>query len=132
MTKTVARSLVESMQEGLSDPRDARGVRHPFAGLVSLTLLGLLCRQMDFLSISRWASDHWDKLREPLGFTFDYAPHNTTLSRACARFDLDEFRKALFGWLLGLVDMPEPLSVAVDGKTSRQSHDCPDGDPIHV
>src|SRR3954469_21316448 len=105
MTAIVADSLLGAMQE-LPDPRKRRGVRHPFAGLVSLTLLGLLCRQMDFLSISRWASDHWDSLKEPLGFSKAYAPHNTTLSRACARFDLDEFRKALFDWLLGLVELP--------------------------
>jgi hypothetical protein len=128
MTAIIADSLLGAMQE-LPDPRKRR--RHPFAGLVSLTLLGLLCRQMDFLSIARWADDHWQQLRGPLGFTFDYAPHNTTLSRACARFDLDTFRRSLFAWLLGLVEMPEPLVAAVDGKTSKQSHDA-DGDPIHV
>src|SRR5262249_3101218 len=116
-------SLLDAMRR-LTDPRDRRGVRHPFAGLLALTLLGLLCRQPDFLAIARWAKAHWGQLRGPLGFTRGYGPHNTTLSRACARFCLEEFRRALFAWLLRLVELPEPLVAAVDGKTSRQSHDA--------
>jgi hypothetical protein len=130
MSGPIPGSLLDALQQ-LSDPRDPRGVRHPFSGLVALTLLGLLCRQPDFLSIARWADDHWDQLRGPLGFTFDYAPHNTTLSRACARFSLEEFRRALFAWLLELLDLPERLVAAVDGKTSKQSRDAA-GDPTHV
>jgi hypothetical protein len=123
-------SLLDAMRR-LTDPRKPRGVRHPFSGLLSLTLLGLLCRQPDFLTIARWADDHWDRLRGPLGFTRDYAPHNTTLSRACAAFCVGEFRAAVMGWLLDLAGGPDPLAAAVDGKTSKQSRDD-DGDPIHV
>jgi hypothetical protein len=113
----------------LTDPRKRRGVRHPFPALLSLTLLGLLCRQPDFLSIARWAHDHWDRLRDALGFTRRHAPHNTTLSRACARFSLDEFRGAVMAWLLELA--ARPTTAAVDGKTSKQSHDA-HGDPLHL
>jgi hypothetical protein len=130
MSLAASDSLLAAMQR-LTDPRKRRGRRHPFAGLLSLTLLGLLCRQSDFLSIARWADDHWDELRGPLGFTFAYAPHNTTLSRACARFSLAEFRQALFDWLLALLELPDRLVAAVDGKTSKQAHD-EKGDPIHV
>jgi hypothetical protein len=115
----------------LTDPRKRRGVRHPFAALLSLTLLGLLCRQPDFLSIARWAADHWGRLRDALGFTRRRAPHNTTLSRACARFRLDEFRAAVMAWLLELAGGPQPATAAVDGKTSKQSRDA-DGDPLHL
>lgn len=130
MPATVSGSLLAALEQ-LTDPRHRRGVRHPFPGLLALTLLGLLCRQADFLSIARWAADHWEQLREPLGFTRDYAPHNTTLSRACARFSLAEFQHAWWGWLLTVVDPATPLTVAVDGKTSKQAHDTA-GDPLHV
>ena len=130
MSRAACDSLLSAMQR-LTDPRQRRGRRHPFSGLLSLTLLGLLCRQPDFLSIARWAGDHWDKLKGPLGFTRDYAPHNTTLSRACARFCVAEFRRALFGWLLSLLELPDLLAAAVDGKTSKQSYD-ERGHPLHV
>src|SRR3954465_10116392 len=48
-------SLLNAFQQ-LTDPRDPRGVRHPFAGLLAVTFLGLLSRQPDFASIARWAS----------------------------------------------------------------------------
>jgi DDE_Tnp_1-associated len=123
-------SLLAAMRR-LTDPRKPRGVRHPFAALLALTLLGLLCRQPDFLSIARWADDHWGRLRDALGFTRRRAPHNTTLSRACARFSLEEFREAVLAWLPELAGQPRVKAAAVDGKTSKQSRDA-DGDPIHL
>jgi hypothetical protein len=114
----------------LSDPRHRRGVRHPFAGLLALTFLGLLCRQADFAAIARWAKRHWAELAGPLGFTRRYAPHATTLSRAAARYSVAEFRAALADWLAGLLADTE-LVAAVDGKTSKQARDA-DGHPIHV
>jgi hypothetical protein len=46
-----------------TDPRDPRGVRHPFAGLLALAFLGLLSRQPDFASIARWAKRHGTVLK---------------------------------------------------------------------
>jgi len=114
----------------LTDPRHRRGVRHPFAALLALTFLGLLCRQPDFASIARWARRHWGELRGPLGFTRDYAPHATTLSRAAARYSVAEFRAALAAWLAGVLPDGD-LTAAVDGKTSKQAKGDDDR-PIHV
>lgn len=114
----------------LTDPRHRRGVRHPFAGLLSVVFLGLLCRHPDFASIARWARRHWAVLREAFGLTRPYAPHATTYSRAAAAFSVDEFRGAVAGWLARVV-ADGPVAAAVDGKTSKQAHD-PDGSPIHV
>lgn len=130
MSNPVCLSLLDAMQR-LTDPRKRRGVRHPYSAMLALTLLGLLCRQSDFTSIARWARQHWHKLQGPLGFTREYAPHGTTLGRACARYRAAEFSSALLGWLRGLLDPALPLTAAVDGKTSKQAHDA-EGDPIHV
>ena len=54
---------------GLSDSRKRWGTRHPFAGVLALTFLGLLCRQTDFATIARWAKAHRDLPREPPGLT---------------------------------------------------------------
>lgn len=130
MADPVCLSLLDAMQK-LTDPRQRRGVRHPYSSLLGLTLLGLLCRQSDFTSIARWAKQHWDKLAGPLGFTRPYAPHGTTVGRACAGYRAAEFAAALLGWLRALLGPATPLAAAVDGKTSKQAHDA-DGDPVHL
>lgn len=124
-----ADSLLSAFQQ-LTDPRDRRGVRHPFAGLLAVAFLGLLSRQSDFASIARWAKRHWAVLKPAFGLTRTYAPHETTYSRVAARFSVEEFRNALALWL-SRVRTVAPITAAVDGKTSKQADDA-DGDPVHV
>src|SRR5687768_13486534 len=129
MTPPPAASLLDALST-LVDPRHRRGRRHPFASVLALTFLGLLCRKADFASLARWARQHWPSLREPLGFTRPYAPHATTYSRIAARFSLEQFQSALCRWIAGL-PRPSPRVAAVDGKTSKQGYDA-HGEPIHM
>jgi hypothetical protein len=128
MTPT-ADSLLSVFQQR-TDPRDPRGVRHPFAGLLAVVFLGLLSRQCDFASIARWAKRHGSVLKPAFGLTYRCGPHATTYSRAAALFSVDQFRSALARWLSGAMSAA-PVTAAVDGKTSKQA-DSDDGDPIHV
>jgi DDE_Tnp_1-associated len=121
-------SLLDAVAR-IDDPRQPRGVRHPFTGLLALTFLGLLGRQADFANIQRWAQDHWRVLKEALGFTRKKPPHATTLRRALAKFSLEQFRDAFAGWLVSWPGTAAAVVVAVDGKTSRQGHDAA-GDPV--
>jgi hypothetical protein len=129
MSLTSTDSLLSAFQQ-LTDPRDPRGVRHPFAGLLAVVFLGLLSRQPDFASIARWAKRHWAALKPAFGLTRAYAPHETTYSRAAALFSVEEFRAALARWLSGVMT-DSPTAAAVDGKTSEQADDA-QGDPVHV
>ena len=125
-------SLFDALRQ-IDDPRKARGVRYPYTSLLALTFLGLLCRQTDMAGLQRWAKDHWQTLKGPLGFTRKKPPHATTISRAAATFSLGQFRDAFARWVTSLPRAPEAvaIAVAVDGKTSKQGHD-PDGDPVHM
>jgi hypothetical protein len=123
-------SLFDALSQ-IADPRKARGVRHPYTSLLALTFLGLLCRQTDMAGLQRWAEDHWQTLKGPLGFTRKRPPHATTISRAAAKFSLGQFRDAFARWVRSLPGAPEAVTVAVDGKTSKQGHDA-DGEPIHM
>lgn len=123
-------SLVAAFS-GVADPRQRRGVRHPFSGILGLVLVGLVCRLSDFASLQRWAARHWHLLRRPLGFTRHKPPHPTTLSRTLAKFSLEEFQAAFSEWLQGVMADRTALVVAVDGKTSKQGFD-PQGDPIQM
>ncbi len=130
MSSPTADSLLAAFGR-ITDPRDRRGVRHPFDSLLALTFLGLLCRQVDIAAIARWAKHNWRQLREPLGFTRSYAPHSTTLIRAAACYRVEQFREALALWLAAVLAEDGPTVAAVDGKTSKQAFDR-DGHPIHV
>lgn len=115
----------------IDDPRQPRGVRHPFTAILALAFLGLLCRETDFACLQRWAADHWRVLKPALGFTRKRPPHATTISRALARFSLEQFRDAFAQWLVSLPQTAAAVAVAADGKTSKQGHDA-HGDPIHM
>jgi DDE_Tnp_1-associated len=115
----------------IDDPRQARGVRHPFASILTLAFLGLLGRQVDMACLQRWAEDYWRSLKKPLGFDRKRPPHATTISRALARFSLEQFRGAFARWLITLPQTAGATAVAADGKTSKQGHDA-QGDPVHM
>lgn len=116
----------------ISDPRKKRGVRHPFHGVVSLVFLGLLGRITEMAVLVRWADAHWEDLREPLGFTREKPPCDTTISRILAKLSLAEFQQAFSMWLkLALVDHQERWTAAIDGKTCRQGLDA-DGSPVQM
>lgn len=125
---TPTRSLLEELRR-IEDPRFARGVRYPFAGLIGLVLLALICRQTDFAAMARWIKHHWAKLAGPLGIDRPEAPHQTTLSRAAERLSVAEFRAAMLAWLARVLAEPDGVA-AVDGKTSKQAYTR--NGPLHM
>jgi hypothetical protein len=130
----VASSLgrLEAVFSKVSDPRKARGVRHPFSGIVSLVFLGLLGRITEMAVVVRWANANWEELKEPLGFTRDKPPCSSTISRALAGLSLDEFREAFGLWLnTALADQEGRWAAAVDGKTCRQGLGA-DSSPVQM
>jgi len=116
----------------LTDPRKARGVRHPFQGIVALVFLGLLARITEMAVLVRWATAHWEELREPLAFTRPRPPCDTTISRVLAKLSLAEFRQAFSGWLRSVLsDGQARWIAAVDGKVCRQGL-AADGSPAQM
>ena len=124
---------LESLAEVFSqvpDPRHARGIRHPAQGMLALVFLGLLARIREMAVLQRWAKTHWDELREPLGFDREEPPHATTISRTIAACQLSKFSEAFLAWVKTVVP-DQPLTVAVDAKTSCQGIDT-DGQPVQL
>ena len=115
----------------VTDPRRAQGKRHPLASILALVFLGLLGRIREMAVLQRWAKINWDQLCEPLGFDREAPPHATTISRALSRCTVGEFAMAFYVWLRQVVLPDQPLTVAVDGKTSCQGIDT-DGEPVQL
>lgn len=122
-------SLAEVFAQ-VPDPRRARGIRHPAQGMLALVFLGLLARIREMAVLQRWAKTHWQTLREPLGFNREKPPHATTFSRTIAGCDLSKFSEAFLAWVKTVVP-DQPLTVAVDAKTSCQGIDT-DGQPVQL
>jgi hypothetical protein len=114
----------------VKDHRDPRGRRHPLPAILSLVFFGLLARIRELAVLQRWAEVNWDLLKEPLGFTRDKPPHATTISRAIAACQVQEFDEAFRDWLKAYLP-DEPFLAAVDAKTSRQGIDS-DGQPVQL
>lgn len=114
----------------VQDPRKPRGVRHPMESILALVFLGLLARIREMEKLKRWATEHWDQLREPLGFDREKPPHPTTISRSLAKCDLSSFAGAFQNWIQQVLP-DEPFEAAVDAKTSCQGIDT-DGDPVQL
>ena len=122
-----AESLFQCLEQ-VSDPRMARGVRHPFQAILRLTLLGLVCGQTTMAHIALFARMHWLVLKEPLGFLRDQPPHATTISRTLAGVSHEQLHGALTGWVAQVAGDQE-LNASVDGKWAKQSGDA-NGNPL--
>jgi hypothetical protein len=126
-----AQSLLEVFSR-LEDPRCRRGVRHPFAGMVVLMLLGMLARIREMEVLVRWATVHWGQLGDALGFDRDQPPCATTISRTLAKCRVADFQAAWAAWLQACVTEASTNGVvAVDGKTTKQGLDD-NGSPLHM
>ena len=129
-TATSLHALAVAIQS-VPDPRSKQGVSHPFAGLLALVLLGLTARKIYMSHIVEWAKYHWEELKEPLGFDSEKPPSDTTISRALAKLSLKDFQKAMTTFFQFLLAEQNHLTVAVDGKTSKQFR-LADGGAIHM
>ena len=125
--EAAAQSLFHCLEQ-IPDPRQARGVRHPFQAILRLTLLGLVSGQTTMAHIAWYGRLHWETLRSAfggLGFVRDQAPHATTRSRTLAGVPLAgvplaQLQQAVSDWVAGLAS-DQARSAAVDGKWAKQS-----------
>ena len=115
--------------KSVPDPRSKQGVSHPFAGLLTLVLLGLTARQIYLSHIVEWTKHHWEEIKRPLGFKSEKPPSNTTLSRALAKLTLKDFQQAMTDFFRFLLAEQRNLTAAVDGKTSKQFQGA---DPVSI
>ena len=76
MTRISSCQLVDMLAE-VPDPRKKKGLRHPLASMLALTVVGLLCGQRSYTQIAKWARLH-PALRNALGFTAKQTPAAST------------------------------------------------------
>ena len=121
----------------LRDPRQSWKVVYPLPEVLLTVLAGTIAGAEDFVEIRRWAKLHVDFLRRFLPFASGIPSHDT-LNDIMNAIDGELFCTCFTQWVSSLgrmADNPDtgPEVVAVDGKTSRRTHDrARDRNPLHL
>jgi len=115
----------------LDDPRQAWKVVYPLPEVLLTVLCATMAGAEDFVEIERWANKKLDFLRRFLPFT-QGVPSHDTLNDVINALPAEDFQACFVAWAEGLRD-DDPEIVAIDGKTSRRSHNRDKGqNPLHL
>jgi predicted transposase YbfD/YdcC len=115
----------------IEDPRDVRRISHPLSEVLLLVVCGTIADCDDYEHIAEWGAAHLEFLRQHLPYK-DGVPGGRWLTILMNRINPALFQAAFTAWVRAA--WPErPEFVAIDGKTSRRSHDRAVGaEPIHL
>ncbi len=115
----------------LKDPRQQWRVIYPLREILLLVLSATLSGMEDFVEIRLWGKQRLDFLRRFLPFERGIPAHDT-LNDVMNAIDEELFKSCFASWVETLREQ-EPDIIAIDGKTSRRSHDRGRGrDPLHM
>ena len=115
----------------VEDPRDVRRISHRLDEILLLVVCGTIADCDDYEDIAAWGAAHLDFLRRHLPYA-NGIPGERWLTILMNRINPGLFAAAFAGWVRE--SWPDKASlVAIDGKTSRRSHDRSAGAaPLHL
>lgn len=130
----VPRSRLAALLEHFSaveDPRDVRRILHPLPEILLLVVCGTIADCDDYEDIAAWGEAHLDFLRQHLPYAHG-VPGERWLTILMNRINPALFSAAFADWVRE--SWPDKAGlVAIDGKTSRRSHDRSAGaPPLHL
>jgi predicted transposase YbfD/YdcC len=115
----------------IDDPREPWRVAHPLPEVLLLVVCGTIADCDDYEGIAEWGETHVDFLRRFLPFHYG-VPGARWLTILMNRIDPALFSDAFMSWVREAWPQHADL-VAIDGKTSRRSHDRAAGRaPLHL
>src|SRR3954453_18299205 len=102
--------------QGIPDPRQASGRRHPLAAILALRCAAMLAGCASLLAIAEWGRDPHAgaPLAQQLGFTRERTPCVATLHRVFRRLDVAAFERAVSAW-------GQALIAALPGEHGREA-----------
>src|SRR4051794_17781106 len=133
-SKVTKRPLIEHFS-ALEDPRQIWKVVYPLPEIMLLVLCATLAGAEDFVEARLWGVKNLDFLRRFLPFNDGLPSHDTLndpLNDVINALDPALFKTCFLAWAGGLRDAGPDL-VAIDGKTSRRTHDRRKArEPLHL
>jgi predicted transposase YbfD/YdcC len=116
---------LESIFAQVEDPRMERTKRHRLRDIIIIAICGVICGADGWVGIEEFgkAKEAWltDILKLANGI-----PSHDTFGRAFALIDPKEFEASFLQWAQG-ISAPIQGVIAIDGKTSRHTHDQASG-----
>ena len=105
----------------LPDPRQRAKVMYPLKEIVLLVVCATIAGADNLVEVREWGLEHLDFLRKYLAFRDDVPSHDT-LTDVMNAIDPAVFEQCFCDWV---ADVREdcPDIIAIDGKTSRRTHD---------
>jgi len=115
----------------LRDPRERWRVMYPLQEILLLVLCATLSGMEDFVETKLWGEQRLDFLRRFLPYERGIPAHDT-INDVINGLDADLFKSCFAAWVEALRD-GAPDIIAIDGKTSRRSHNRGKGrEPLHL
>ncbi len=115
----------------LDDPRQAWKVVYPLPEILLLILAATLAAAEDFVEIEEWGNEQLDFLRTFLPYEHGIPSHDA-LNDLVNALDPELFKACFTSWVETLRD-DDPDIIAIDGKTSRRTHNRAKGrEPLHL
>lgn len=111
----------------LKDPRQSAKVLYPLPEILLLLLSATIAGADDFVEVALWGDEHLDFLRRYRPFQHGIPSHDV-LCDVIAAIGPDAFKECFLAWVETL-RAKDPAIIAIDGKTSRRSHDRGKGRP---
>ena len=130
MTTNPKKSVLDHFS-ALKDPRQSCKILYPLPEIMLVLLCATLATAEDFVEIKLWGESNLPFLRRFLPFR-DGIPSHDTLNDVVNALDPDLFKQCFVCFVEGLRD-DDPDIIAIDGKTSRRSHNRTKGiKPLHL
>ena len=115
----------------LEDPRQSAKVVFPLPEIMLLVLSATIAGCDDLVEVCEWGRERLDFLRRYLLYR-DEIPSHDTLTDVVNKLDPEVFKSCFMDWVACLRDS-DPDIIAIDGKTSRRTHDkAKDRNPLHL
>ena len=105
----------------VEDPREQWRVAHPLGAVLLLVVCGTIASCDDFDDIAAWGEAHLGFLRRFLPY-YHGVPGGRWLNILMNRIDPELFSACFMDWACTM-RKDAPTLIALDGKTSRRSHD---------
>ena len=129
--KTIAAEVPPGSRFKGHAPRQRGKVFYPLREILLLLLCATVAGAHDFVEIGLWGRTHLPFLRRFLRYRCGIPSHDT-LCEVIAAVDPPLFKACFLAWVETLRGS-EPNLIAIDGKTSRRSHDrAKERSPLHL
>lgn len=109
--------------DGITDPRQRRGVRHKIQGVLATAICAVLAGARGFTQIAEWSAEQSRETRQRLGSKYGRPMSERTIRRVLGSVDVAEIDHRTGNWIAAQRELLPGSGLAMDGKTVRGSRD---------